>query len=97
MSVEIGIEVHLLIELNEMETVPCEHSQHDTVPEHHEDGNEHYVRAKSPCGHGLKDEIFVVCEKWLLTSDMLSCGDCGLQFHIWEQVTDLGLVSDFHK
>jgi len=96
-SVEIGIEVHLLIELGELDAVPCEHTQHQTVPAHHADGNEHYVRATSPCGHGLQDEVFVVCEKWLTTSDILRCGDCGLEFHIWEQITDLGPVSNFRK
>jgi hypothetical protein len=95
-SVEIGIEVHLLIEFDQDETIPCEHSQHDILPAHHEDGNEHYIRSVSPCGHGNGD-VFVVCEKWLKTSDMLGCNDCPQRFHISEGVVDLGLVSDFHR
>lgn len=91
-----GLYMELVMRVGAMPTIPCEHSQHDSCPQWHEDGNEHYIRVTSPCGHSTPD-VMVVCEKWISTSTSVVCGNCGLEFPAGENITDLGKVSDFNK
>lgn len=87
----------LTVLLNGADMTPCcEHHQHATHPRWHADGDEHYVKVRRECGHGNTDQIFVVCLKWLMSTDPIKCPSCQALYPVLDGVLDLGPVADFH-
>lgn len=92
------IAVDLQWRVGDLPAERCEHSQHDSKPQWHEDGGEHYVvMLPAPCGHGGHGDIMVLCHKWLKVSDTVACRECGAEYKLSEYIHDLGPVSNFHK
>ena len=87
----------LSAQVGEREAPACEHPQHDERPVH-VDGDEHYVRFRSDCGHINSNIIKVVCGSWLdwlRRNDRTECSKCGGTWPFSESVTDLGPVTAF--
>lgn len=81
---------------DQLEAPACEHPQHAERPVH-ADGDEHYIRFHTDCGH-IGPQIKVICGawlRWLRHKNRTVCSQCGGEWTFAESVTDLGPVSDF--
>jgi hypothetical protein len=92
-----GAQLHNAMDLawrvGEMPTERCEHSQHKSHPQWHKDGDEHYVMMHpAPCGHGVQNEVMVLCLRWLEASSVVACSECGEEYPLHEFINDLGPV-----
>lgn len=90
------LDLDLTTLVGEMEAPACEHPNHLGSPAH-TDGDEHYVRFHTDCGH-IFPLVKVVCGawlRWLRRKDKTLCSQCGGSWSFAESVTDLGPVADF--
>lgn len=94
MQADTSTEVLVVTDLED--TQCCEHPHHATRPKWHEDGDEHYIKPRSVCGHMDSDTVFIVCHKWMVCDADLKCDYCDVLTPMAWGYIDLGPVKDYH-
>jgi hypothetical protein len=91
----LDTEVDLVLLIGAAHVPACEHPEHGN-PQHttHSDGNEHYVRFLTDCGH-IRPTIKVVCGSWLARVTDAWCIPCDRHWPRDEVIFDLGPVSTY--